>query len=551
MDKAILYNATLGKVDKRLNELKNIGFKMDEFTKVRDEIVNKSKTNIEESYNFANPNLSLGQSAFLEQDYKNAINSLERLYSKMLDYEIYVVAYHTTKLVQEFLNSENKSEKEFAKYREKIELVLRNISNSKTLDYNVEGPIIEEIYNVVYLFIKEEMAYLDNSILLDKLSEVDKYYIDKLVKIDIENIDLRKKENKLINLKAKEIEAKGLNSSFANEELIMAIVGNNSNTLERRKLIINDLNYRLECYYNSIKDIYNDLNYIVKPKGKKRINRDLTTNSLKLFLNLSVATGLIIGSIKGAKFDATNKVETYMTKTTTYNPLGTEPYEITEQYEPKKDKELVVYDYGTVIEEENKRTVTEYDLSDYQNLSMEELYNMDLTSLVLPENTEILSNDEISLDSFSNEAFRIINKINVNLEDMKEITKVDKRIQREETYGFLTLSCVFYLAYFTILHIKGNRNYYTVITDLKRIYLDLKELKNYHNENIVYRKKLKDITSKLNKINTDNKDLLDKATLYSKLETKNEYQKELNCLRSNLMLLEKTSKDLQDKIKSR
>lgn len=550
MDKAILYNATLGKVDKRLNELKNIGFKMDEFTKVRDEIVNKSKTNIEESYNFANPNLSLGQSAFLEQDYKNAINSLERLYSKMLDYEIYVVAYHTTKLVQEFLNSENKSEKEFAKYREKIELVLRNISNSKTLDYNVEGPIIEEIYNVVYLFIKEEMAYLDNSILLDKLSEVDKYYIDKLVKIDIENIDLRKKENKLINLKAKEIEAKGFNSSFANEELIMAIVGNNSNTLERRKLIINDLNYRLECYYNSIKDIYNDLNYIVKPKGKKRINRDLTTNSLKLFLNLSVAAGLIIGSIKGAKFDATNKVETYMTKTTTYNPLGIEPYEITEQYEPKKDEGLFVYDYGPVIED-GKRAVTEYDLSDYQNLSMEELYNMDLTSLVLPENTEILSNDEISLDSFSNEAFRIINKINVNLEDMKVITEVDKKIQREETLYFLVLSCILYLAYFIVAHVKGNRNYYTVITDLKRIYLDLKELKNYHNDNIVYRNKLKDITSKLNKIITDNKDLLDKATLYSKLETKNEYQKEITCLRSNLMLLEKISKDLQDKIKSR
>ena len=551
MDKAILYNTTLGKVDKRLNELKSIGFKMDEFTKVRDEIVNTNKANVQKSYNFASPNLSLGQSAFLEQDYTNSINSLEKLYSKMLDYEIYVVAYHTTKLVQEFLNNDNKSEEEFAKYREKIELVLRNISNSKTLDYNVEGPIIEEIYNVVYLFIKEEMAYLDNSILLDKLSEVDKYYIDKLVKKDIENIDLRKRENKLISLKVKEIESKGFNSSFANKELIMAIVGNNSNILERRKLIINDLNIRLECYYNSIKDIYNDLNYIVEPKYDKRINRNLSKNSLKLFLNLSVAAGLIIGSIKSAKFDATKKVETYMTKTTTYNPLGTEPYEITEQYEPKKDKELVVYDYGTVIEEENKRAVTEYDLSDYQSLSMEELYNMDLASLVLPENTEILSNDEISLDSFSDEAFRIINKINVNLEDMQEITEIDEFSLAILTSLFMIIAALLCIFCWALEYYKSNIKYYAIITDIKRIYLDLRELKNYHNENIVYKKKLKNITSKLNKIITDNKDLLDKATLYSKLETKNEYQKEINCLRRNLLLLEETRKDLQDKIKSR
>ena len=453
--------------------------------------------------------------------------------------------------LQEFLNNDNKSEEEFLKYREKIELVLRNISNSKTLDYNVEGPIIEEIYNVVYLFIKEEMAYLDNSILLDKLSEVDKYYIDKLVKKDIENIDLRKRENKLISLKVKEIESKGFNSSFANKELIMAIVGNNSNILERRKLIINDLNIRLECYYNSIKDIYNDLNYIVEPKYDKRINRNLSKNSLKLFLNLSVAAGLIIGSIKSAKFDATKKVETYMTKTTTYNPFGTEAYEVTEQYEPKKNEGLFVYDYGPVIDEENKRAVTEYDLSDYQSLSMEELYNMDLASLVLPENTEILSNDEISLDSFSDEAFRIINKINVNLEDMQEITEIDEFSLAILTSLFMIIAALLCIFCWALEYYKSNIKYYAIITDIKRIYLDLRELKNYHNENIVYKKKLKNITSKLNKIITDNKDLLDKATLYSKLETKNEYQKEINCLRRNLLLLEETRKDLQDKIKSR
>ena len=149
MDKAILYNVTLEKVNRRINELKTIGFNMDEFIRIKEEIIKKNKTDVQKSYDFSSPNLALGQVAFLEQGYTNSINELNKLYDKLLDYEVYAMAYYTAKLVKEFLESNSKDEEDFTKYREKIEQVLRSLHKSKTLDYAVEGPVIEEIYSVV------------------------------------------------------------------------------------------------------------------------------------------------------------------------------------------------------------------------------------------------------------------------------------------------------------------------------------------------------------------------------------------------------------------
>ena len=123
MDKAILYNVKLEKLNKRIDELKAIGFNMDEFEKAKEEIINKNKIDVKNSYNFSSPNLSLNQSAFLEQGYLTSINELEKLYDKLLDYEIYVMAYNTAKLVKEFLESDNKSIENFTKYCEKIEQI--------------------------------------------------------------------------------------------------------------------------------------------------------------------------------------------------------------------------------------------------------------------------------------------------------------------------------------------------------------------------------------------------------------------------------------------
>ena len=524
MDKAILYNVKLEKLNKRIDELKSIGFNMDEFEKIKEEIINKNKIDVKNSYNFSSPNLALNQSAFLEQGYLNSINELEKLYDKLLDYEIYVMAYHIAKLVKEFLESDNKNIESFTEYRKNIEYVLKYLHNSKTLDYDVEKTVIEEIYNVVYLFIKEEMKYLCHSILLDKFGEIDKFYIDKLVRKDIEQIDLKDEKNKSVSLKVKEIGSKGFDASYADNELILAIVNSNNDIIDERKTILNEINTKMNNFLDSI--------------NKKKRTLSLIKNNLKLFLNSAVAISLAIGAYKIDKLASTEKITAYMTTRTTYNPLNKEAYTITEEYEPIGYNDLHAIDYGPITME-GKRTVTEYNLINYQNLSFEELYNMDLSSLTLPEDSYILESEDDTLKDLSNKAFRIINKITVNLEDMKEITEIKKEALYPLMVLFEMIAFMIYGLYSLIVYNNSifNKDYLPILSDIKNISDDLSKLiktikiseeKEYQE----YQEKLKDITNRLNTLITENKDLFVIINSYiPNLEGNEEYNRELNNLK--------------------
>ncbi len=544
MDKAILYNVTLQKVNRRINELKTIGFNMDEFIRIKEDIINKNKTDVQKSYDFTSPSLALGQTAFLEQGYTNSINELNKLYDKLLDYEIYVMAYHTTKLVKEFLESDNKSIENFTKYQIKIEQVLKNLHSSKTLDYAVEGPAIEEIYSVVYLFIKEEIEMFCYSTLLNKLGEVDKYYIDKLVRKDIEQIDLRDEKNKLISIKTKEIASKGFEATYADSDLIMAIVNSKGINSEKRKLALDNLDRKIYDYAYCIEQIYNEVNnHISMPNDKKEILKSLSKNSLKLILNSALATFLAFVALKSGKWVATEKTTTFMTTTTTYNPLDKEPYVITEEYTPTRDDSLYVLDYGPVVTE-GKRTFTEYDLSDYQEYSFEELYNMDLSSLIIPEENSVLEDKDLYLESLTNEAFRIIRKIEVNLEDVKENVETNITVQILFTILFELLAVVIYIFY-ALLLLECDIDYLPIIKDLKNIYEDLKELAKNNQDKKEYQEKLNEIINRLETLRIENKDILEKAeSSISYLEKNHEYDVEINNLIRKLVLI----KDKQNEI---
>ncbi len=542
MDKAILYNVTLEKVDKRINELKIIGFNMDEFIRVKEEIINENKAEIQKSYNFSNPSLALGQTAFLEQGYTNTINKLNKLYEKLLDYEIYAMAYHTAKLVKEFLESNQKDEKDFTKYREKIEQVLKNLHKSKTLDYEVEGPVIEEIYKIVYIFIKEEMKQFCYSALLNKLGEVDKVYIDKLVRRDVEQIDLRDEKNKLVSIKAKEIASKGFDENYANTELIMAIVNNNIN---KKKKALEEIDNEMGIFLNSINELNGNLKKLVKPIDKKKKLLSLIRNNIRLFINSAVAVGLVFGAWKVSKLTASNTETTYMTTKTNYDLLNEEPYTITEEYEPTTDDSLHILDYGPVTTE-GKRTVTEYDLSNYQNFSLEELYAMDLNSLFQPEDIYILEGDDVYLEHLTNKAFRIINQISVDLENMKEVTEINKDTQYLLMVPFSIIALMLYILYCLIIaycELHVDEDYLPILSDVENIYNDLKKLVNNKKDNKEYQEKLEEINIKLNNLITENKDSLEKAYSYvSSFEENEKYAGELTSLKLELINIEDIKK---------
>ena len=471
MDKAILYNVTLEKVNKRLKALKDIGFNVQEFENIRDDILIDSNASVESSYKFASPNLSLGQSAFLEQNYDNTVYRLEKLYNKLLDYEVYVVAYHTTSLIKEFLFKEQKTEEDFNKYREKLELVLKNLRNSKTLDYNVEGPIIEEIYDVVYLFIKEEVSYLGYSELFKNLEEVDKSYLDKLVRREVEEIDLRLKRHQEIKDKVKEIDAQGYNDSYANIELISAIVESNLDSNKKAE-ILERLKNNLDKYYNSLCEIYGDLKKISEPDSKPKRLAHFTLDSLKLAFHSVLVTALLMGSFKLGKSASTHNDKTYMTKTTTYNPLNKEPYTITEEYKPKQDDSILATYYGPMVDGPlvgtSRRTVTTYNLSNYKDTPLEELYDMDLPSLMVPEYSVTLGPPDLSAEELMKEAFKVIKEVRVNLDDVKVTTKTSTFARGFYTLLFLALSALIVLLYTAMINLskEDDEDYVPFLSDL-------------------------------------------------------------------------------------
>ena len=549
MDKAILYNVTIEKVNKRINDLKAIGFNVQEFEKIRDDILIDSNANVESSYKFASPNLSL------EQNYDNTINKLEKLYRKHLDYEVYVVAYHTTSLIKEFLFKEQKTEEDFNKYREKIELVLKNLRNSKTLDYNVEGPIIEEIYNVVYLFIKEEVSYLGYSDLFKKLEEVDKSYLDKLVRREVEEIDLRLKRHQDIKDKVKEIDAQGYNDSYANIELISAIVESNLDSNKKAE-ILERLKNNLDKYYNSLCEIDGDLKKISKPDSKPKRLAHFTLDSLKLAFHSVLVTALLMGSFKLGKSASTENNKTYMTKTTTYNPLNKEPYTITEQYEHKHDDSILATYYGPMVDGPlvgtSRRTVTTYNLSNYKGTPLEELYDMDLPSLMVPEYSVTLGPPDLSAEELMKEAFKVIKEVRVNLDDVNVTTKTSTFARGFYTLLFLALSTLIYLFYTTMINLakEDEEDYVPFLSDLISVLEDLIELHNHKHEAEEYEKSLKDIVIRLDDLMTNNKPLIDKATIYiDNLKDNKEYRKYIYNIDKSLELVRDKEKELKETLK--
>ena len=244
MDKAILYQRALLKVEKSIARLKSIGLNVEPFMEAKNQIIKENSNLVSKSYNYANPNLSLGQTAFLEQDYTNSCSKLEKLYKELLKYEIYAMASSLIDVVKNFINTENKTIEGFNEYREQIFTIIKNLNNSNTLDYNVEGPIIENIYHVVYLFIKEEIKYFGISETLNNMDLVSNEFMDREVLKDIESIDLKNPKNIAIKMEKDKIDAKGFNKSYVSQTLINAIVNSGENILKKAE-ILKDLDSKL------------------------------------------------------------------------------------------------------------------------------------------------------------------------------------------------------------------------------------------------------------------------------------------------------------------
>ena len=537
MDRAILYQRTLLKVEKSIARLKSIGLNVEPFIEIKDQIVKENSELVKESYKYNDPNLSLGQSDFLEQDYARSCHKLEKLYNDLLKYEIYVMASSLINVVKNFINLENKTIEGFNECREQIFTIIKNLNNSNTLDYSVEGPIVENVYHVVYLFIKEEIKYFGVSETLNNMDLVSNEFIDREVLKDIEHIDLRDPKNLPIKIEKDKIDAKGFNKSYASQILIRTIVNSGENMLKKAE-ILKDLDSKLIEVQKSLDDIYKQITQY--NKKTKYDYSDLLKDIGMFFLNTSLLVSIFFGSIAGSKKIATHKK--YLAKTTIYNPKEDTPYTITEEYEdnPKSSLDLVEYtpwkEYREFL-----RDVTTYDLSDLGKLSYDEYLNLDLDKLHIKGDRKTENKQSLSLEDLYNDTIRLIKEVEVNKEDFIEVENKTGKNILSFLLTLLGMSA-------TCLIFSQTDRYHELppfIYDLRDIYDELIILLHEKREKKYRERKILGLEKKMLEIIKNNEELLQKIErIIPSLENDPEYKEMATDVKKRLLLVRNYSKKI-------
>ena len=134
----------------------------------------------------------------------------------MLKYDIYFKVEAFSKVLQDFLSSAHQSESEFIKIRERLLSTLDLVKNSNTLDYEVEGSLIEKFYSFTYAFIKFEMEVFGCSVTLNELkkNEIHELNLDKQIVKELETFDFNDKRVSLVAIEKNKIDASGMNATY-------------------------------------------------------------------------------------------------------------------------------------------------------------------------------------------------------------------------------------------------------------------------------------------------------------------------------------------------
>ena len=520
MDKVILSQKTLLKVEKSIARLKSIGLNVESFIEIKDQIVKESS--------------NLGKKS---DDYTVCSNKLEKLYNELLKYEITAMASSLIKTVKNFINADNKTIEGFNACREQILNTIKNLNNSNTLDNSVESHI-ENIYHVVYLFIKEEIKYFGISETLNNIDLVNNEFMNREVLKDIESIDLRDSKYAAIKTEKDKIDAKGFNKSYISQTLISAIVNSNANILEKAE-ILKDLDSKLISVQKTLDDL--DKQALEYKKVSKLDYSNLLKNIGMTLLNASILVSCFIGTIVGTKLAIKDKK--YLNKTTLYNPKEDNPYTITEEYDDNSKNILNLVEYSPWEEHSDGvlRNITTYDLSGLEQLSYDEYLSMNLEELNIKGDIKTENKESIPLEDLYSDTLRLIKEIEVNK---------DNFIGTEDVL-FKAICLIFLALLVLIILYRGYskshryRDDLPLIYDLKGVYNEINALKYEKNNKKEYEKKVLNLEKKMLEIIKNNEGLLSKVeSIIPVLENEPEYKKMAEDTKKRLSLIREYSKKI-------
>ena len=538
-DKAIEFESSNIKFQKALTKLKTAGLNVTKYENAYNEIIsnlhtdNKTiPTSIVDTNSFATD--------YLTANYSEAIKKLEFLYLELTKYEIYVRVSAFTSYLKEFVKNPKKNSENFETYRESLIDIINKLIRSNTLDYDVEGNIIEEIYEITYYFIKEEIKILGYSKTLAILenNEININFLDKQIIKELETIDFKNPKYANILKMKNQIDSQGFNNPYVSEEFIRELVTCNLNREDIIDIIeildtkINDNITKLNRIHYELEDEEEKKRKLQKQNNKHR--NDILKQTTLFLTSAAIIIGLIFGSIKLAKF------KKYYKTINTYSPKNGITTEAT--YKRGKKDKILIYELAPYKKYESagfKRETITYDVTDITDISIEEYLDLDLKSLGIDKTRHTEYKNSLTPDDTYDETIRFVEQSIVNENDYQEKTSIGGLI------ALLLLSAIIEIIIEKIFwEIDFNDSidpaYPALIAAIIEIKKDFESIKDCKYNQQIIKEKLNELNEKSNVILKENKELISKLLGYYKFIKNNpEYHEETEKIEKTLKLIKK------------
>lgn len=285
-DKALEFNSKVIKIERLIENLKSIGINTSKYeNQVKDIKSELIKLDVTSNKYFG-----------IENDYITAISKLNKLEAHLNEYMVYFKAYSFTMHVNEDI--ENIEENKLSFYIEELIKLLKGIKASGTLIYDKEKEIIESLYKVAYYLLLEENEHLTEHKLFNYVSgsEVDLYYLDRILLNDIQSIS-NKEALKKINGEIHLINLKGSEAHYITEDILRKVIyakyGDDlrDKTTEELNKIANEIKDNLTQIKHKTKAIENEMSRIeIIKESIKEFKIDLAKQIASISLNFGLLT---------------------------------------------------------------------------------------------------------------------------------------------------------------------------------------------------------------------------------------------------------------------
>lgn len=285
-DKALEFNSKVIKIERLIDNLKSIGIDTNKYeNQVKDIKSELIKLDVTSNKYFG-----------IENDYITAISKLNKLEAHLNEYMVYFKAYSFTMHVNEDI--ENIEENKLSFYIEELIKLLKGIKASGTLIYDKEKEIIESLYKVAYYLLLEENEHLTEHKLFNYVSgsEVDLYYLDRILLNDIQSIS-NKEALKKINGEIHLINLKGSEAHYITEDILRKVIyakyGDDlrDKTTEELNKIANEIKDNLTQIKHKTKAIENEMSRIeIIKESIKEFKIDLAKQIASISLNFGLLT---------------------------------------------------------------------------------------------------------------------------------------------------------------------------------------------------------------------------------------------------------------------